>query len=212
MTRTLYHAAAALIAGCFAFAAVPANATPIFSNLNATAPYYPNNNFFINSGRSLAMPFKSSGDFELTQIDLGLRFVGGTNNGALISLYTDVAGDPGILLGSWTLASLPTNRSTLATITGITGIDLTAGTKYFLGAASIGSTSDEWGLAIPLNDHGGREFQSGSWGPIAGLGAFDIIGSTHVTPVPEPPPLALFLTGLAVFGAMTLRRKRIVVA
>ncbi|MGN6516528.1 MAG: choice-of-anchor R domain-containing protein [Rhizomicrobium sp.] len=208
MTRTLHHAAAAFIVGCFAFAAAPASATPIFSNLNATAPYYPNDYLFINSGRSLAMPFKSSGDFALTQIDLGLRFLTGTNNGALISLYTDVAGNPGTLLGSWTLATLPTSHNKLATIAGITGIDLTAGTKYFLGAASIGSTSDEWGLAIPLDDHGGRAFQSGSWGPVAGLGAFDIIGSAHVTPVPEPPALALFLTGLVVFGAMALRRKR----
>ena len=92
-----------------------------------------------------AYSFVASVGGSLSEIGLGLHWVSGTNS-VVVSLYTVVPWSvytgpafgtiqPGTLLGSWTLANIrsTTGATTgLATVTGISGVNLTAGATYFL--------------------------------------------------------------------------------
>src|SRR5580698_5201623 len=55
---------------------------------------------------AVAEIFTSSGNFEVTQIDIGLVYQNGTNS-AVVSLWTDSAGQPGTELGSWNASNFP---------------------------------------------------------------------------------------------------------
>ena len=103
----------------------------------------------------------------------------------------------------------------MVTITGITGLDLTAGQQYFvvLGPETLNSTVFEawnWnsqgvnGLDLYSTNGGTNWNSNGTGNP---LGAFDILGSSGQGTVPEPSSLLLLGTGFV--GAFSTLRKKL---
>ncbi|HUY13070.1 MAG TPA: choice-of-anchor R domain-containing protein [Terriglobia bacterium] len=160
-----------------------------------------------------ASEFTSPGSFSVGQIDVGVGYVTGTNE-ANFSIWTDVNNLPGAQLGSaFQVSGLPTFGSTstaVVSVTGITGINLTAGGNYFLvvssGANPANDTWDAWNLdntATGLFD----QQTNGVWAQFPGsnLGAFALL-SGGGTGTPEPGTLVLLGTGLLGLGGIVRRR------
>jgi hypothetical protein len=179
-----------------------ANAGTIFSNLGPGSSYFCcggttisgsgsglGNNFFQEA-------FTASITAAVSQIDVAVSNVSGTNS-ALVQLTDDVAGFIGPQLGAWTLTNLPSfgSASTIQpsqTISGINGINLTAGTSYFLIVSSVSPTNDTYDA---WNNSG------------TGPDGFDVLSSDPST-TPLPTALPLFATGLGAMGLFGWRRKR----
>lgn len=203
-------------------AAEPAAATTIYSTFG------PGNTFNCCSGTVVtgvltsgdvfmeAGGFTSPFDADLEQIDIALTWNGGPNT-ALVSLYTDGGGLPGTAIASWIASGFPdwnSNPTTgAATISGITGVHLTAGTTYYLVAGPVDPSDDTW-LAWNYNDQGvvglQANFQNGHWYPAYDWTqyAFDVLGTATPAPpsVPEPASIALMIGGIA--GVVRLRRRK----
>jgi hypothetical protein len=138
---------------------------------------------------SLAALFAASSGGTLSQIDLGLGNLSGTNS-AMISIYSDVSNNLGLLLFSGKVSNQPNFGSattTLSTLTAGSGV-LVAGGNYFLVVVPGGAdTNDAWNWnnigvqGTTLADSG-----SGFGPPNPGftLPAFDV--RVNAADVPEP--------------------------
>jgi hypothetical protein len=145
--------------------------------------------------------FTSPGNYDLTQIDLGLTFSEGTNS-AVISLLTDVGGAPGALLDSWPISNQPISTPPVTTISGISGITLLSGDSYFLQVSpGADDTRDGWSF----NNTGatGTVYEPPDGGTDVTLPAFDVLG----TPVATPEPGTIAICAAALLGLMAFRRR-----
>jgi Ca2+-binding RTX toxin-like protein len=134
---------------------------------------------------TVATEFLVAKSGSISQIDVAVGYVSGVNS-FYAALYTDNAGLPGTLLARWdNLSSNTPFRQCcgLVTVSGISGLNLSAGNSYFLvlGPMSVNDTSwEEWNLnsigAKGLNLYstdGGQNWNSRGQQT---LGAFDVLG------------------------------------
>jgi len=143
-----------------------------------------------------AMAFTPSSNFDLSQINLGITWVGNTNS-VNVSLETDSAGLPGTTIESWTLTNLPPVGSTnlIETISPVSTIELRAWQQYWIAAAGVGDASAVWNWNIVGATGAYAQSDGGSFVLNQGtLGAFDVLGA----PVPEPS--SFWLLGTVVIG------------
>jgi hypothetical protein len=160
-----------------------------------------------------ANEFTSMASGSISQIDLGVGYVAGTNS-FFAALYTDDNGLPGVEIAQWN--NLSSNQQYggccgLVTITGISGVTLTAGTSYFMILGPTNENSTTWemwnwnnqgvnGLDLYANfgcqNGGANGCQWTSNGTGNPLGAFEVIGSSGQS-VPEPSSVLLLGSGLA---------------
>jgi hypothetical protein len=145
---------------------VSADAQTLFSDLGSSGTYTPyatGGGRIVTGGGNPSYPYANVPAYAfspatsgiVTEIDLGLSCVSGTN-GITVTLWTAVPWSiyvgssfgtiqPGIQLGSWTVTAIPSyteNSSTaLTSIKGVSGIELTAGSQYFIQLAPADATS-----------------------------------------------------------------------
>jgi hypothetical protein len=172
--------------------------------------------------RLIAAPVTPTSDFTLTQVQLALNYLSGTN-GAVVQLVNSVNGAPGsTVLETWTVSSLPYLGPPPAVITlNSTGtVILHALTQYWLVAAgSAADTLDVWWVNN-LNLSGGMTSIGGaawtSLGPGDTLPAFALMGtqsasaplvSIAVTPIGPTISLGttLQLTAIGTYGDGSLQ-------
>jgi len=161
--------------------------------------------------RWIAAPFTPAGNFDLSQIDLALGFLSGTN-GAIINLVNSSGGLPGTsILESWTVTNVPpTGPFTLTpvlTLLSPGGVKLNNGTGYWLVAEGLANDTLDfwWSSPFASTPHvEGSLNQGASWIlSDVSSGAFDVLGTATATP--EPSSTALIVT--AILGLELLRRR-----
>jgi hypothetical protein len=121
----------------------------------------------------------------VSQIDAAVGYVSGVNS-FYVAIYSDDGGVPGAQLAAWNNLSSSTTFGTccgLVTITGISGLNLTAGINYWMviGPMNLGSaTWEQWNLnttgamGIDLVSNDGGKTWNNNGRQV--LGAFDILG------------------------------------
>jgi hypothetical protein len=175
-------------------------AGPSFSN-GATGGY-----------SELAEQFTPSVTANLDSIQVPFVHSSGVNNAVTITLFSNVNNLPGVVLASQDIpASTLTSSRVLYTLNFGGSPLLTAGTPYWVDAATTGDTSDGWadtststtGIGAKKNGFGGS-FTSHGLDSLA----FQVNGTATAT-TPEPGALAFFVaSGLSGVGFLLRGRRR----
>ena len=172
--------------------ALPSGAFYIYDNFGPGNAYDCCNGWTVSESGSIpgyftsAMSFVPSSSAQVTQIDLALGHVTGTDN-ATIELARDNGGDPGTVLGSWSVAGQPTFGSCCTVTTVHTGlVPVGAGRTYWvLAIAGPNGSNDTWD-AWNFNTTGavGGAIYNGTWFHYGNpTGAFDVIGCGKICKV-----------------------------
>ncbi len=168
---------------------------------------------------SIGESFTAANQFQVTtsgsvsEIDFAVGFVSGFGNSFYLDIDSNNAGQPGSVLASFTnLSSSSTEFGTccgLVSITGISGLTLTAGTNYWMvigPTSSSDNTYDAWNFSNSAmgtdeySNDGGKTWVSNGTQP---QGAFDIIGGGGGT-TPEPTSSGFLAFGWN--GSLSARR------
>jgi hypothetical protein len=207
---------AALFGGVFALFAFASssNAATIFNDFGPGDSFNTNTGWGVSTASSCcglhnaAMAFTSPIDADLAQIDIAIQHAqGSANSGTTLTLYTKVGNNLGSPIASWVLGALPAFGTAgapgITTITGITGVHLTAGNSFFLLAEAAGDDFNSW----MTNDQSvfGITIIEDSALPRL-LGAFRLLSEPTVIPLPAALPL--FAGGLGVIALLAHRRKQ----
>jgi outer membrane protein assembly factor BamB len=157
----------------------------------------------VNSGFIPSSEFTSPGNYRVTQISVALGHLSGTNGATIALLGAGQSGAPGRVLGSWSVSGQPACcGGPLTTVSGITGVNLLAGEKYFLQIApGDDSTSDAWsfnndGVSTPIYN-GETQAYASSTAP-----AFDVIGEVSASTNAVSFQINPAHTGVAQFPAV----------
>ena len=148
-----------LLALAFCVSSLPAMAqTTFFSDLGTGSNVYNCcSGWTVGGSETLGNSFTAANEFmagasgSVSQIDIGVGYVEGTNS-FFVGLYTASGNAPGTLIDQWNNLSSSTNFGSccgLVSITGITGVSLTAGHDYFLviGPTNLTATTCEaWNM------------------------------------------------------------------
>jgi len=163
--------------------------------------------FFQTSGPSgnatMANQFTPSGTYQLSQIDLALLFVSGTN-AATVTLNSNTSGSPGAVLATWNLSGLPANQTccTVQTLLPVSPLVLSSGTPYWIVVSEPFPNSIGYWAVNTTGVTGIAESNTGSgwFSCCSSLGAFDVQGNA----VPEPATVTT--GGLALLFIIVRKR------
>lgn len=207
-----------------AASSAPANALEIFGNPGLG-----------NAGRNLGNDYDKlaqgftmgSTSYSLSSLDIGLRFGSPvpTTSEMLIRLFTDSAGNPGSLIGSFNTAS-PTpafvaSNNNVYRLNYSGTLTLAANTTYWV-VVETTPTSPlfDWYYAsggptnTPTVQNGSGVSYAGTRAVVAGTTPWTNIGGSFsglrysINVVPEPSTYALGLAGTLVMGTIARRRNR----
>ena len=201
---------------------LPATASMLFSDSGSPDPAYDNNSqwavcgagSFCGASSNIASLFTvpGSGNQPVSQVDFAVGYVVSSDS-FNASIWTDVAGQPGtqVTNANWNLSTTTMIGTccSLATVTGIAGVNLTGGQQYFMVLAPLDPADSSWNGWFYNNQNftdvvlsstdGGSTWANANGIPSNTLGAFDVLGGTSggtVSGAPEPGALLLFGTGL----------------
>jgi hypothetical protein len=199
---------------CLSFFVVASVAYPaiIYSDFDPTnfivqggwGVYDTNNKAEPGAFNAVAMGFTPSFTASLTNINVGMGWLSGTNS-LVLSLDADQSGAPGAVIASWTLNNLPSFGSCCAasTLFAASPIPLTAGNRYWVVAFPGGSDTDV--IWTNVNSLGpiAEQFPSGApWiSDTSVQSAFQVNGIADAgTATPEPISCFLVVAGLALIA------------
>jgi PEP-CTERM motif len=158
-----------------------------------------------------AFAFTPTATYTFSELDIAISHVSGAND-AVVSLWTDSSGAPGVALQAWITGPVPAFGTCCvfqSFFSSGPSVSLVAGQQYWVVAASNGFGNQmEWNLNSPgLIGPGATSLNQAPFTTSTGVeGAFRVLGTTDAA-VPEPSSAVLSLGGLAILG-WRLRKSR----
>jgi hypothetical protein len=138
--------------------APPPGLSVLFSNLGSSTDAYDETNGWLIEGpdntvtfssQAIANPYTPTANSTIRAAQIALGYDGSGTNNAAIAIYTDAGGLPGTPIRVYNVSNLPTFGTccTLVAIGGPDGLQVTAGTQYWIVAGTDNKSStayDVW--------------------------------------------------------------------